>query len=790
MLKAILLLLLTLFLNALATPSFVAAASPGRTTNDRDHDLIKALILDRQFDLASQIAESAANLSPPDSDDAARWAMRRCEIETARRRSLDDFSDLEVQLAEKPITDFLRANPDHRRQRFLELAVSRVLVAAAEQDLLAFVINKADVEKADRGLKRLTRLSSALQELQQQIRRERIELDTQASETRTSDPRRHVMIDDLDRLSQQTLVELLRVKLLANERFDPGSKDRIAAATAAVDAADKALMRLPDRCDARDEVEQLRVVALEQMNNFQLARSEWEGLAQSSSANRDPRFLAIGIRIELRDGNLAEVKNRLAAFDSARSDRSNASIDIDLVRLEYLIAAGNSNDDRISQWMEEVGVRHGAYGRRRAEAILLSSLHSSDLSGVSLNPSIVATQGRQLLRQDQPLRAAQMLARSAAATPSSEQAISVAIESAAAFAAAGRPADAATILMQTAVDHPDAKAAAAAHLQSTILAANSGQSVSETKARLHETIALWPRSSEAQQSADWLINLYKAENHILEAAETATRMLTDDSNIADIDAAFELWKQLLRKPEDNAVQKEWETSMVRLNESLTPLLSRHEILDRYTHLAVFYFDRPDLLAIDSEKFESSADEYQTQFYRFRRSPTTAPPLPSPPHALQDTVTERLMNDARQNSSLRPTIGQTLLRWPQLADGSLSHAQRQLWAGQIDAANETIEKRLANSNDRAETLNQAARMLGQSNSPSAVRESVKRWDQLASGLKIGSEAWHQAKRQALEGLNQLGDDEECRKRAIYILLTSPPKQPDLQRQYRKFVENPS
>ncbi|GAA5505307.1 hypothetical protein Rcae01_00751 [Novipirellula caenicola] len=760
-------------LHAIADQNSAAQMPVARVTNDRDADLIRELIRRGDFETAERLIRSGLRSATPISDAYARQTVWLSELETARRRTIDNFENEDILAAQQPIAELITAYPEHPRRLFLESQQIAVELAAAEHDLLAIMVNPGDTDRGDRALRRLTDAAAKSESLSKAVAEEKTRLNSQTSMS----PSVMAMLGDLTRLEQETQVQIVQIKLMETELFPAGSNDRLAAATAALQSADQALTRLPSECQARNEVERLRVVALLRSEDFERARRAFDELAREVSPESDARVRALDIQIDLHSNRQTDAIKKLNAFYGKQPSQAPLSIEMDLVRLESLLTRKDTNQNGAGDWMDAIGNRHGAYGRRRAETIAIGSLRSqsgdasADGTGNRMDPSIIAAQGRQYLRDGNPLRAAQLLASAAMTESNPDHAIQRSLEAAAAFVAAKQPSDAADILAGVAKLKPTGNGAAAAHLQAVLLKTQNKPAASEIEAMLRTTITMWPDSEHAPQAGNWLIKLLSADMRIVEAAEVATELGLDH-----YETALEHWRRAFRE-RDPADQSELTT---RMQQAFASLMDEADVAVRYRQFAAYFFDRDAL----NDLPESAASEsYSETLLQFRLRGKQATELPAPPaDALDDTVA-RLMQDGRQNASLRSKIASQIESWPQPSGHSLAKAERQIWLGKIEDAKATIEALVKDSASPGAIIRTAATLFGSSEHTDARRESIQWWDRLAAGLPVGSDDWHQAKIESIRAIKQLGDAEQAQQRARYILLTRPPTAPDLRRQYQ-------
>ena len=223
-----------LWMLALALPQLHASAEQtpvARMTNDRDADLIRELIRRGEFDTAERLIRRVLQSATPSSDTYARQIIWWSELETARRRTIDDFKNEDITAAQQPITALITAYSEHSRRLF------------------AIMVNPGDTDRNERALHRLTDAAAKSESLSKAVAEEKTRLNSQTSMS----PSVMAMLGDLTRLEQETQVQIVQIKLMETELFPSGSDDRLAAATAALRSADQALTRLPSECQARND---------------------------------------------------------------------------------------------------------------------------------------------------------------------------------------------------------------------------------------------------------------------------------------------------------------------------------------------------------------------------------------------------------------------------------------------------------------------------------------------------------------------------------------------------------
>ncbi|NND99265.1 MAG: hypothetical protein HKN47_18250, partial [Pirellulaceae bacterium] len=417
-----------------------------RTTNDRDEDLIRSLLLLRRFDDAETICREQIQRAVPTSDAAAKWAIRWSSVMTERQISKEQFDDADVSQAEQPVVELLSGYPNHRRKLFLQAQRVSVQHAAARHDVVIAAVSPANEKRTEAVFTRLARVTQRYRELATQVDAERAATD--AGPTSLDQKNRSA---ELTRLQHELQVDIVSMALMQTELFPPDSRDQIASASKAEQAAADALLDLPTGSQAQKEIERLRIQAMILAGKLDQAGPSLVALIRASEQPTPPSLLAIQIQLHQLKNESSLAEKRLAEFYGSEPDEAPFSIEMDLVRLDHLI---RQNDSSIGSWLTSIQRRNGDYARRRAEAISLAKLRSGG-SSESIDPSIVAAQGKEWLRRDNPSRGGDLLAAAADAESDSQLALNYAMESAAALLKAQRVEDAASVLSRIAVAHPN-----------------------------------------------------------------------------------------------------------------------------------------------------------------------------------------------------------------------------------------------------------------------------------------------------------------------------------------------
>jgi hypothetical protein len=525
-------MLILCFLGAQATAQQVWTVR--RSTSDRDHDLVHALIDHQRFDEAIVLCQQSASGSDRASDESARWAIQNSRVLVARQMGTDRFDASDVELAARPATELLSTYPEHQRKEFLLAQAWMVRRSAAVHRVLRAAIAVDNDPARDEATKMLLRTTTDLESLIASV------AETRSLLERSADDRPHALLADLARLQQELQVESVALSLLQCELFPAGSEDLIAAATRAEEFADQAIARLPSDTKARQEVERLRVEAILRARQYDRADLELSRLLKNLkdlAQPMDPRWSALRIRLDLAQDRLPQAASRLDEYYGNSPESAPRSTEMDLARLEFLLRTdpGQGTGD----WLRTIESRGGAYAIRRAEALAITLVgRASSMQRPTLDPSIVAAQGQDYLRRGEPGRAGELLTAAAEAETDPERAMERATQAAAAFQQAERYREASAVLAETALANPTARQASAAHLQAAVFVAqHDAQAAQKLESMLRLNLEQWPTEAPAIAVRDWLRQLLVGQQRLVEAAETVASVAPEQITPSVLDCS-------------------------------------------------------------------------------------------------------------------------------------------------------------------------------------------------------------------------------------------------------------
>jgi hypothetical protein len=511
-----------------------------------------------------------------------------------------------------------------------------------------------------------------------------------------------------------------------------------------------------------------------------------------------PIWTSLSVRYQLASGNESEAKRicreYYASQDSGAGSVSEQSLEMAFAKLDVLLA-DSSEDAEVARWIEFIERSGGAFARRRAEAIAIRQFRSDGLlAGDSgkprVSPSLIAAQGEDLLRRDDPGKAATFLREAALAEPSAEAAFAYAAKSAAASIAAADTEEAINVLRDTASRHASNAAAPNLMMQAALLASQPFQQADDPKKRLElleevlkEISQTWATSDVAAKANDWLCRILVQTDRPGEAAQAALELLTLGRRPDQLAAVSTLWFDYLSKLDRQEVSSNLNFLSAALNEIADESKS---LADPIRQLSVWFFDRQ---LLSERSADLIGDDVETEFLRkLARFRVSGQGMISDPESigslLRRRVRWRLERDAMLDASLQKSIGKVLSDWP--GSNAWDKAAARLWSDQDDAAIESIKRLAVLGDQNPRSLRRGMELLAQSQSIDAKKAAVKLADRLAAVMQIKSKEWYLVKLQAITWLNQIGQSDESRKRAKFVLLLHRPEETGLRERFEKYA----
>ena len=748
-----------------------------RRTGDRDHDLINALLDRGQIDEAEAICKDSLQQVIPESDSGAKWAIRLSKVLTRRVFAGDKFDQVAIKTASAPVAELLRAYPDHRRQLFLQAQVIEVQRAAAKHQIVVLSVSPDDPQRSEAVLIELMQATRVLKQLKQDIGDARALLDTERTGLDAKS-----LSADLERQQHQIESDLVGISLLQTNLFPPGSRDQISAAVQAERAAEDALKTLPNNSVVRQEIDRMRIESIIRGNELDRARKNLDLFVRLVGTPTPVNVLAMQVHLDLRQNRNDQAGRRLAAYYQSNPKSAPRSIEMDLARLEHMIA---TNDTQVADWLESIEQRNGAYARRRAESISLARMRS-DPDRKTIDPSMVAAQGEDWLRRGDTARAAQLLAAAASAEADPDRALGWAMKAGAAYTKANQIESASKVLADIAIRKPTAKNAAAAHLQAAVVLSSSKQPdiAKKLEALLVATHDRWPDSQAAASAQKWLLTLLDRQGRVREATETATSFLNDSSSQQSVDRALHRWATLIRDSKGDTTI----TLIGQFESAFAKLKATPAMADRYPLVAVYVLESNSLRGLPKQLSATNPKEkFADAVLAFRRTATVSTELQSAPDEVKSLAIWRLMRDAKQDAKMRRPVSDLLKSWGD--DNIDQKAILMVWRGETKAAVDAVRKATSTDPKPSARWRSLANALSDTGKLADRQAAIDIWDRLSSGLPKGSSEWHEAKLAAIGLLMRNSQADEAIRRAKYILLTDRPSDAALLQRYETIKRNP-
>ncbi|TWT53446.1 hypothetical protein Pla22_10750 [Rubripirellula amarantea] len=743
-----------------------------RVSNDRDQDVLDALLQQQRFDDATQLCNWNIGRYQPPQEEYAKWAIAICNVRIAQSVSLGNDASADVEESAAIVSELIRRYPDQPRRLFLDQAILQAEVMATQSDVARTALTLHDLAQVERTMVRLTRINSDL-----------IELAAKAGDSITQieslrDPDNDAMVGDLRRLEQELLVSSVSMAMLQTELFPPDGDDFVAAAAKAEAVAEQTLLKLPASSQAAHETRRIKADAILRRGDADQAKQELRKLLAEMKSPWPPAIVALIVRTALATGQTDTAAKQLddyfgaaVATSSATANQHRSSIAMDLARLEWLLKTDQL--DQAADWIEAIERRNGKYARRRAEAIAMHL--APDQSSTRSGNGLMATRGYALLRRGETLEAARVLAAAARQESDLASSAKLAIASAAAFESADQRDAASEVLLSTARLHAREPEIAGIHLQGLMLASDTDLGIAKLEASLRWHLDTWPQDATTKPVRDWLLKLLTQSDRKLDAAVASSQFSEYESDEPLRIRCIDLWRSVFH---DSSLPDLDQLSQVAAQafdaSSAAPLDPSSFAASVHREIAVRFLQRRELTSLPPASDQEP--EWIEACLELRRKPGSTNELPldwNDSHLAEKDFVWRWIRDGDLEPRMRPIIAKRLNSLTNAIMPPLDRAKLMIWQGQVAAAIELLQRTLAN-NDDATMLADAAEILGQSASDStlAVTQSVQWWDKLAAGSPKNSHQWHRAKLSAIKLLAHSGQTSEAEKRARYLLLTTP------------------
>lgn len=775
-----------------------------RTTDSVGNDLVQSLTSVGRFDDAEWVCRDSLQGGTAGRLSHAQWSARLASV-LAERNVLELFQGRSSELSQRiepaiqascrPIDIVLSSYPESQSAIFLaasKLAIEQRVLRAA---IVAASVSPPNEQLIDDLLSRVSRLQIDTKGLQKTAR-DRWSKSSVAPRSPSSETE-SISADQYDRLFQQLSIQLISLAVLQTELFQPKTDDYRSAAAAAVTLAEQAVLALPDSTSAKRTAQALLAESLLRSGDNTAAGKLIQRTLAEPDAMASPVWNAMKVRYELALGNTSEAQRICDSYfgssNSASGRTSTTDIEMAFARLDVLLA-DQAKDAQVANWIGVIQQRGGAFARRRAEAIAIRMLRSEGLmSGGSqkrgVSPSLIAAQGEDFLRRNDPGKAATFLREAALAESGSATAFVYAAKSAAAAIAAGESASAVSVLRETARKHLSDAKASDLLMQAALLASKPFQGADDRKKRiellediLREISQTWPTSDIAVKANAWLCRMLVQTNRLSDAAQASLELLALGHRPDQLGPAMTLWFDSLSQLDQRRLKIQLDSLSAALSEIADETKSLDEPIRR---VSIWLLDRRYLSAESANlKGDDDTTNFLRQLARLRTRGEGVLDTSGSIGVLLQRARWRLQRDAMMDPTLQRSVGKILADWP---DASVwQKAMAQLWTAQDDEAIDSV-KRLSNSgDDRPASLRRGMELLAATHSADAKMAAIELSDRLAAIMKIKSERWYSIKLQAIGWLKQMGKTEEAQKRAEYILLLNAPSDSDLRKRFEAYA----
>ncbi|MEM6468403.1 MAG: hypothetical protein AAF802_02455 [Planctomycetota bacterium] len=756
--------------------------SENRRTDDLDSDLVRQLVAARNYDEAEWLCASGFRRFQSDPKRASKWAAHWSFSLAAREREklflgrvdqlirrLDDG----IRRSNEPVEAMQRSLPrDHGSTVFLAASSINQQAQLLRAAIVASAVSSSPEQVESELLRRVPKLQASAQDLIESASIYRNRASTNGRDNRSFDK------SQFERLEQELSVIRVSLAVLQSELFAAGSKDAISSASDAAALAEQILLTLPRSTPAHGSVLMLLADAYLRSENLADAKRVIDTLANDDAdAVSVAQLSALRTRYGIKADSIVVAQQVLDEYQQSTGRQVPDGTEMDFANLDLLLAS-RGRQPEITNYLNAIESKGGAFRRRRAEAIVLDQL-DLDIkvdpeTPKSISPEMIAAQGEQALRQGDRSRAAAFLWRAAEASKDSETAITVAARAAAVSVAMGEVGKTAKRLRDVARKHATATDAPAAMLQAAILLGKDAESTSaqERLDRIEDTlveiIQTWPSSEAARTAYDWLQRMMEQAKRLEDSADLASEYLLLSSQ-ADLvpevaDKHFRILKTMAVAEATERLRTLEETFLEVESENIDLRPSVTEVSSWLLDLSVANTRSADQIADSPFK--------QLLVFRIGSGETIEPNtvVGDDPEWVA-RVRWRLYRDAVTTASRQKSIGKVL---SQLPDSNASEKATAVFFS--DASRETsdslIEAAVA-SDDRRFALKQAIEVLASVNQTFAFERAGEAAERLAQTFPIGSGGWYQAKIEACRQLVRAGRQLEARKRAQYVLLTRPP-----------------
>ncbi len=767
---------------------------------------IKQRIAAGQFSEAAVLAQQQFDAVEPGNDDAAKWAivLSKLRVEILLRSPIDD-EQLLVGGATEPIDRILTAYPDHRFAAWLRFQRLAIDTAVARRRGLAIQAAPGDDTQRLAVLASLIKAAGGLRDLQDEV-----VASISLAFSKREQPAR---IDQLMSLRNSIATERVGVLLSRGELFPADSDDSLAAATEANQAASDALAMVRDDPTLQSDLVTMRCDALLRMGQSdEAARLMAPLLAASVNAEKQSQPLsdaarAMAVRIALELNQLSAAKQWLDSHYGDLPSDAPPSPQSDLARLRFLIATKSKATE---QWIDAIGKRGGDYLYRQAQTIAIELLGPE--AAKSTSSEMVIAQAGVMLRKGDADGAANLLETQLRGTEDVQSALKIAKLAAAVLARTERMSDAAGLLAETSRRFAADEESADLMLQAAVMLDRVGDAT-KTDQMLRELITRWPAHHKSMLARDWLVERTERRATTIDTAIAATPdPATDAAVVAAVAASGGGPETLSIEAAQAAAWKRAERCWIRAFAEVDPLDDSLQLSEAFRDLrqraaesvalskspsalrcrktiATLFQDSEHLNAVDFRNLSIDDNPLIDWLYAIRTGGAIAAPPASQDDLLRTAVGNALMIHGQKTPTMRATLGTAMLHL--LADvpaAELAQGQALVWIGNWQLAPKMLDRWIAGqpSGEKSEiAAMQAAKLLSQSNDPSAKRAAMERYLKLSKEVSTKSPRWHSIKLSTIESMIAAGLAGEAKQLAHYILITRPPGDDTTRKRYEDF-----
>lgn len=738
-----------------------------RKTDSAESDLISELLARGLIETASKICEQHLAESQSEDDDRVKWLIEFSRTKVASLLTKEPTAtDLLQAQAVEPIESFLANHPNHSRAAWLQFQVELVELAVTRRAALAAMVKAKDDPARDNALKRIVRIGVKLRELSKSIEEELSVQRTQSADA--------VLEQELLALAVVVASKRIEAVMLRGDLFEEGSDDYVASANESLAASRELLNSLPVGVSSRDELTKQFVESLRRAGERELAIATLLPLLKLSPGDTGARVLAA--RLAIDDGDLSKASQWL----DAGGDSGDASdLEMDLVRLQLAMApsinstTSNQMQREIADRVQRIGKQHGDYARRRAEQLVLGT--ASATAQTQLDPRLLIAQAATRVREGQPKQAGEWLAAAARSASNSGAAVQLAIAGAAAFRQANEWLSASALLRETALARFENADAAKLHLQAAVLIAGTA-STELIIEHLEEAVATWPSDPVALDATAWLIRLHESRGDAIAAARATS--LVDASLLTPqrMEQAGQLWNLAILKVPRLARNQLATEAIQWFTRSHHPTAETESV-----HLAVLFRDRSALSGLNLNTVDIG-------WLKWLLNVRIGEPWADIEHPesinleLRTAASDRLILDGQASRIDQSRLARGVVSLVG-DDESLNAAQAHLWQNDWERSEAVINQLIQKQPRDLSLARSAAAVLSQSDHKDARRAGLKLWTSVSSQLPQGTPDWHHAKLSVIDSLQSLGESDQAKQMARYILLVQPPDDAALLARYQ-------